>query len=198
MFQLASLFPKQDSPRDKFLSRLFGIFSEDIARLWFKHSDMYTNLGRPTIRRAGTPKWYTLDFTLQDTRDNRVYVGEMKCEIEYDNYKYLTLTSPDQLTHHQGGAFRYFLDSVRSPQDYTVTVGGRAQPVDGAILVWGHCTEEGRASVQRAYGLHTVLSLQEMISDLLQRENQEFLALIGQRRAWCNELFDGLSASASR
>lgn len=200
MFQFTSLFPQQrdTGPRNAFLSRLFGIFSEDIARMWFTHSDVYENLGRPTIRRVGAAKGYTLDFTVRDRRDQKVYVGEMKCEIAYDGYKYLTLTTPKQLAHHAGEAFRFFLDSVRNPQDYAVTVGGRPQPIDGAILVWGHCTEEGRASVQGAYGLRTVLSLQEMINDLLQRENQEYLALIRQRQAWCNELFDGLGTPPSR
>lgn len=193
MFELASLFTRNPPARDKFLSRLFGIFSEEIAQCWFDDpKSYYDNLSRPTIRLIGEKKGYTLDFTLRDKHDDKVYIGEMKCELEYENYRYLTLISASQLEHHKGRAFKMFLDTVPNRQRYTVTVRGRAQPVDGAILVWGHCTSDGRASVQREYGLHTVLSLQDMINDLLQWENEKFFALIKKRQAWCNELFGGI------
>jgi hypothetical protein len=48
------LFRSSSSARDKFLSRLFGIFSEEIVRIWCRAPDApYEDLGRPTIRYGG-------------------------------------------------------------------------------------------------------------------------------------------------
>ncbi len=37
-----------DCKREKFLSRLFGIFSEEIVNIWYQYEDLpYENLGMP-------------------------------------------------------------------------------------------------------------------------------------------------------
>jgi hypothetical protein len=61
-----------------------------------------------------------------------------------------------------------------------------------AILVWGRCTEQGRVSVIDTYGVHDVLSLEDMITDLLTWQNEDFIKLLDTRAAWCAELFSGL------
>ena len=45
-----ALFRTSSSSRDKFLARLFGLFSEDLVRLWCRNPKApYEDLGRPNI-----------------------------------------------------------------------------------------------------------------------------------------------------
>lgn len=98
-----SIFRQVDAPiaRGKYLSRVFGIFSEEIVRQWASDPRCpYENLGRPTLRKRGDRVGSTLDFTLRHKSTGKSYVTELKCEIEYQNYKYLVLSDIKQLNHH--------------------------------------------------------------------------------------------------
>ena len=190
------LFRSPDSPRDKFLSRLFGIFSEDVVRFWCSEPQArFEDLGRPTIKRLDGEgrRGCTFDFTFRSRSDGGIYVGEMKCELEYQGYKYLTLESPEQLKHHSLEPFQVFLDLAKNPKNYLVTANGRPQPIDGSILVWGRATEEGRRSVIEKYELSAILTIEEIISDLLTWENKEYLEFVRRRESWSQELFTGLT-----
>ena len=78
---------------DKFLSRLFGLFSEDVVRHWCRCPEArYGDLGRPYLRFPTERYGHTLDFTLRDRQTGETFVAELKCELEYDNYRYLRLT----------------------------------------------------------------------------------------------------------
>ncbi len=185
-----SLFRSDTPARDKFLSRFFGIFNEEIVRCWGKSPQApYEELGRPTVRPIGAKRGYTLDFTFRSKNDGCVYIAEMKCELEYENYRYLTLESPSQLDHHSKEAFGVFLDAARNISRYMVTVKGRTQAIDGSILVWGRYTEQGRVSVIAQHGFRDVLSLEAIINDLLGWENQDYTELIRRYETWCGELF---------
>ena len=188
-----SLFCSDSQARDKFFSRLFGIFNEEIVRCWGKAAQApYEEMGRPTIKSIGAKRGSTLDFTLRSKSDGLVYVAEMKCELEYENYRYLTLESPSQLDHHSKEAFRIFLDAAQNVSSYIVTVKGRPQAINGSILVWGRYTEEGRASVMDQHCFADVLSLETIISDLQTWHNQDYTVLIHKYETWCGELFAGL------
>jgi hypothetical protein len=188
-----SLFQSGNSARDKFFARLFGIFNEEIVRCWAKAPQApYIDLGRPTIKRAREKRGYTLDFTLQSKNDGRVYIAEMKCWLEFENYRHLTLESPSQLDYHKNEAFQRFLDAIQNMSQYVVMVKGRSQAIHGSILVWGRCTEQGRISVMAQYGLRDVLSLEAIINDLVGWQNQDYAELIRKYEVWCGELFTGL------
>jgi hypothetical protein len=190
---LERLFRSSNGSRDKFLARLFGIFSEDIVRMWCKDfRSPYENIGRPTIRPTVGGKGYTLDFALRHKQTGAIFLSEMKCELEYEGYKYLVLTSPSQLDHHKGAAFQIFLDSIQNQDNYTVTINGKTHKVSGAILIWGHCTDEGRASVSSSYGFDTVLSLQDIANELRAWKSGEYIRFLNNRQEWCNQLFTGL------
>jgi hypothetical protein len=135
---------------------------------------------------------YTLDFTFESKDDGQVYIAEMKCELEFDGYRYLTLESPSQLDHHRNEAFRSFLDAAKNPGLYKVTVGGKFQPFSGSILVWGRCTEDGRIRVSAEYGFRDVLSLEAIIADLVAWQNRDFTDLLGRYQSWTIGLFAGL------
>jgi hypothetical protein len=191
---LQCLFQTDNAARDKFLSRLFGIFNEKIVRCWCKDGNApYVDLGRPTFKKEqprGRGK--TLDFTFRSKADNRIYIAEMKCWLEYENYKYLTLNEPEQLRGCDNEAFRLFLKAAKEPSQATVTVNSKPQRIDGCILVWGRCSEQGRTRTIAEFGFHDVLSLEDIISSLANWNNQEFLKLLEDRRAWTEYLFSGL------
>ena len=55
--------------RAKFLSRVFGVFSEELVRIWANDSRApYANLGRPTLRQsdAGVKSKSCCKFTLSN------------------------------------------------------------------------------------------------------------------------------------
>lgn len=188
------IFKSSNSSRDKFLSRLFGIFSEDIVRIWCNDNRApYEDLGRPTIRNHKESRGRTLDFTFQSRNDGRIFVGELKCELEFDNYRYLTLTSPSQLDHHKGETFTKFQDIAWNPNKYTVTVDGKNITVSGAILVWGRVEDVGRKAVIRENKFEDVLSLEEIIGDLLEWDDKTYFELTADRATWCQNLFHQLT-----
>ena len=190
---LTDTFKSYDPARDKFLSRLMGIFSEHIVRIWAKSPHAtYENLGRPTITTPTAGEPYTLDFTFRSRHDHRIYVSEMKCELEYEDYKYLVLNSPDQLEHHQSDTFDAFLATTREPGKSRVTVEGDPIAVHGAILVWGHVTQSGRQAVAKHYGFADVLSVQDMANDLVRWGDASYQVFLHERARWCEELFMGL------
>lgn len=188
-----SLFRTSLPVRDKLLSRLFGIFSEDIVRIWCRCPDApYQDLGRPRLRLDGGVSGSTLDFLLADRRDHRRFVAEMKCELEYDTYRYLTLTNPAQLEHHRKPAFEAFLQAAREPSIVSVSTAKGPVSVHGAVLVWGDATEAGKAATVARYGFHEVLTVAGILRDLNVWQPTEWATFLSERQRWATELFDGL------
>jgi hypothetical protein len=58
---MEALFRRPEAGRGAYLSRLFAFFSEEVV----------------------------LDFTLERRSDGRTFVAELKCEIEFEGYRYL-------------------------------------------------------------------------------------------------------------
>lgn len=190
-----NLFRSADGARDNFLSRLFGIFSEDVVRYWSRNPNApYEDLGRPTIHTEG--QWHTLDFTLRNRRTGHTYATEMKCELSYEGYRYLRLVDCEQLRHHGGQAFRRFLELARPDHGFTVKVAGQPLHTDGAILVWGATSAAGAEAVRERFGLADVLSVEEMLADLHRWHDDAWKERASELRGWSNELFDYLIAQA--
>ncbi len=185
--------------RDKFLARLFGIFSEEIVKIWCESKDaLYANLGRPRIFIPPSKKGYTWDFTLKSRNNGKIYVAEMKCWVEYQNYKFLTLQSVDQLTEFSSPAFDVFLKAAKNPSRCKVKVEGETKPVAGAVLIWGDVSRAGRKSVKKRTGIAGVLSLKEMIDDLVTRGNTSYVDFLNKLNLWCNDFFKNLSFGRKR
>jgi hypothetical protein len=160
-------FRSETPARDKFLSRLFGLFSEDVVRHWSGCPEaQYQNLGRPYLRPVGETKGYTLDFTLRN-RDAKTFVAELKCELEWDHYKYLRLTDASQLAHH-------------------------TLAVNGAVLVWGATTPAGCEAVRSTYGFADVLSVEAMLDDLRRWHCESWSVRVAEVGTWCSELTEFL------
>lgn len=190
-----SIFKLAASPpaRAKFLSRIFGIFSEEIVSLWANDERApYENLGRPTIRVPGDSRGHTLDFTLRERSSGNIYVAEMKCEIEYQSFKYFVLERVEQLEHHTKPAFDVFLKAAKCSPEQSIHVGGKSIKSNGAILIWGCATSEGKNTVIASKGFYDVLSIADICRDLSSWNHAGYKALLAQRQEWCGELFGGL------
>jgi len=191
-------FRQPEQGRSAFLSRLFGLFNEDVVKCWCQCPQAtYASLGRPTLREVAAPNTFTtLDFTLQHSKTKQTFVAEMKCELQFENYRYLRLTNAQQLEHHSKArsvAFRWFLRSASAPKVFDVRVDGKPVPVDGAILIWGAITPQGRDEVMKGHGIADVLSIEDMLCDLREWQPTEWLERVSRLRRWSNELFDFLS-----
>jgi hypothetical protein len=165
----SSVFQKIDAPaaRGKYLSRVFGIFSEEIVCLWAKHPQSpYEDLGRPTLRQRGDNAGSTLDFTLRHKSTGKKYVAELKCEIEYQNFRYLVLTDSKQLDHHKKPAFSALLDAAVKKPDQQIFVSGKELQIDGAVLIWGDATLNGKRVVMEEKGFSEILTIAEITEDL--------------------------------
>jgi hypothetical protein len=199
MKTMEELFRTPEPRRGAYLSRLFAFFSEEIARHWAACDQApYRDLGRPVVWDEGGSRYHVLDFTLEPRRGGPSFVTEMKCEIEFEGYRYLTLTGWEQIEHHVGGAaFQKFVRLARDPTALRVTVGGVERDVAGCVLVWGVITPEGRAAAMNQYGFAEVLSVDGMLRDLAEWQPGEWAEWVATRRRWADELFEWLKYPAA-
>lgn len=179
--------------RDKYLSRFFALFSEHVVRSWCACPEApYEDWGRPTLCEPGLTRGHTLDFTLHRRATSETFAAELKCELEYEGYRYLRLTSIDQLAHHKSDAFGKLLRIAKDPTALDVRRQGRPQLVDGAILIWGAVEPQGRQAVMENFAFADVLSVEDMIADLRQWSPAGWHDLIRRYRQWSAELFEFL------
>lgn len=185
-----------DPARAKFLSRVFGIFSEEIVRIWASDErSPYDDLGRPTIKSKDSGKGYTLDFAPRSRVTGHIYVTEMKCEIEYQNFRYFFLEGAEKIVHHKKPAFKEFLDSARCVPSQVISVNGEIVKTHGAILIWGATTPHGKKAVINATGMHDVLSVAEICHQLATWGNTQYVDLLAKRNTWCSEMLSELTFS---
>ena len=191
-----SLFKQDeaDRKRGKYLSRLFGIFSEDIVRIWAADVNChYKDLGRPSIRFEG--KTYTLDFTFQHKQSRKVYIVEQKCEIEFQNYKHFILDKKEQLFHHIKAkkAFVAFLEAAKKNIIFS-SISQQEIKIDGTILIWGAATPKGINDIKLEYKIDDIFTLEKIIDDLILWRNEDFYKFVRDRIVWSNEMLSGLLA----
>ena len=188
--ELAEIF--RDGPQEKgtFLSRVFGIFSEEIVRIWARDDKSPYSLldRRPTLYRKN--RRYTLDFLLKN--NGKIFVSEMKCEIQFRNYKYWRLIDTQQVQRHRKKeAFKLFLSLSRNPNSVIVKAGSRLD-VAGTVLVWGAATPNGIEAVKRKFGISDVLTVESCIEDLVKWNNEEYSKFLQMREQWLSSLFSNL------
>jgi len=193
-----------DCKREKFLSRLFGIFSEEIVKIWCANEKSpYDDLGRPSLYdKADKYTGTTLDFTFQD-KDKKIYIVEMKCEIQYENFRYFHLNNKDKLEgflghHRKKQAFERFEKLGKNPDryivkylDYEAKEKCKIEKIAGIILIWGKVNQENIENMNIG-GFHQILSVERMISDLIRWNDKEFMKMIDNYQCWSNDMFDRL------
>lgn len=143
-----------DSKRVRFLSRLFGLFNEQVVMHWCNCEQAeFRNLGRPTLRSLDGKSRVILDFALENRHGperEKVFIAEMKCWLAAEDGRHLRLATLDFVEpfSKENKSFRTFLDFAKAREAFNVSVKGqqRTAPVNGAILVWSARTTEGRTA----------------------------------------------------
>lgn len=106
MGAFTDFFHGSEPTRDTYVSRLFGLFSEEVVRAWWTCPEApSTDLGGPTPCDPGLVRGHTLDFTLRSRDSGKDYAAEPNCELEYDGYRSLVLTHGDRLRRHTSGVY---------------------------------------------------------------------------------------------
>ena len=104
----------------------------------------------------------------------------MKCEIQYQNYKFLTLNPSTDLNKRAKSkpALKKFLDATQNPSNFEITLGTKPNQkiikIDGGILVWGRVSNDGKKSKTELHGFADILSLESIINDLIEWDNKEY------------------------
>lgn len=187
--------------RDNYIARVFGIFNESIIRIWCnsEHSP-YENLGRPTIySKSNNRERSTFDFTLKQRENKTIYIAEMKCWLSYCNYKYLELNSSCDLFKFskESNSFKRFLDFSKDQTDYVVKVKHgikslEKKEVNGTILIWPKVNKEQKDNLIKKYNLSDIISLENVINDLLEHNNQDYIDLLNEKQNWFEYLITEL------
>lgn len=194
MNSLEDVFRSEERGRGAFLSRLFAFFSEEVVRHWAACEEApYRDVGRPVVWDENG-KFHVLDFMLERKEDGERFVTEMKCEVEFQNYRFLTLQKGSEVEHHTAGAgFQKLLRLAGDSRSLRVTIGGKDQSVAGSILVWGVVTPEGKDAAISRYGFADVLAVEDMLRDLATWQPATWAEFITTRKRWSDELFDWLT-----
>ena len=181
--------------RDGFVARFFEVFNEKIAEIFFNSPfSEYESLGRPTIWL--NKKYYTLDFSLKNKITNEIFVCEMKCEMQYNNYKQLKLENIEQILTHRKEAFKYFLEIGKKNNTLIVKINKKEINVDGIIILWGKITDDLNEleKMKNEFRFKEILSLEEMINTMIQNNYDTYLNFINERKIWVNSFLNDIIA----
>ena len=192
-------FNQEKYERNKFLARIFGIFNEEIVRIWCKSpTTPYIDLGRPTIYAKNAKKGNTLDFTLMKKGTGEIFIAEMKSWLAYNKYKFLELDSDFDFETYAGKStsFKNFLKLTKNPKKFKVKIKKNkkreVKTAEGGILIWPVVKETSKKSLCEKYGFHDILSLEDIISDLIKEKNVEYINFLKEKKSWIDYLFSNL------
>lgn len=93
-FNFRELFCQENQKKDNFLSRVFGIFSEEIVDFWLANRESkYVKIGRPTLYKKEMANGIstqnkkensaTLDFLIMNKNDGKYFIVEQKNFLAY-------------------------------------------------------------------------------------------------------------------
>ena len=221
MVRFKEFFNKQsneNAARDKFLARFMGIFNEEIIRIWCKDKNSeYENIGSPTIRKKKKEKSElgtkdirsTLDFTLRKKKGaekGNIYVAESKCLLQFQKYKHLELDDIkliDRLDKDDKRAFKWLLELCKRPNDFVLNVSSNGssksiKKIDGGILIWASINKDQLDHIKTEKKFHDILSLEDMINDLIRWRNKEYRKFLNEKSNWVNEFISFLKYSKTK
>jgi hypothetical protein len=174
----------------KFLSRFFALFSEEITKIWANENRKkwkYKNLGRPTIYKTqnNQEKRSTLDFTFKNKKGD-IFVVEQKCWIQYQDFKFLNATAEDIMKELYGYIFIEYLDNVKN-KAYKVKVNQEIKNISGVILIWAKIDEDNRKKLMNEFKFADVISMENIIQELVNEDNQEYKELIRKYKKYVDD-----------
>jgi hypothetical protein len=180
-----------------FKSRIFGIFSEEIVRIWLKNPKCkYEDLGRPTLYDLNDTRLAQLDFTFRDRETNKIYIVEQKCFYGYRKGKMATIsTSDDFIKNFESWSTRKMKQTkawecfINFPKNYHVKVQKEKKHIDGRILIWAKYEEDGKKELIKNLKINDIISIEEIIKDLNKWQDKDYFDFIRNKKNLINELF---------
>lgn len=185
------LFQLHDPERSRFLDGLFSLFAREVVHCWATDDHAaYADLGKPTLKQMGGARGSPLDFAFQEKRRKHTFGVVLYCDPTGDG----ALKDANQITALGATrTFAAFLDAAAQPSAYSLTVGGADYPLVGSILIWSSLeSKKTRAVIRKTYAFHDILSVEDMIRDLIEWKNRDYQMLLDRRAAWCYDFFRGL------
>lgn len=190
---------ERKAKKASFLSRVFGIFREEIVKYWVDNDQCeYEDLGRPTIIKKSDGGKVTLDYTFK--KGETVFIVEQKNFYGYSNGRLAEISTSETFIEafeqwskskaKQTLAWDYFLNF--DPNNYIVQVNKQETLVDGRILIWADYTNEGKQMLMEKLNLKDIISVNEILNDLRKWGDKKYLEFITSREKWVMELFNGL------
>jgi len=193
-FKFMEFFEKNiEENKISFLARVFGIFSEEIPKIWFELKGFQV-LGRPTISIENENKTEkaTLDFCQE--KGGKYYIVEQKCFLAYDDCKLLNTESDEfknafEKWHNnkkeQTKAWKFFVNFNTNTGNYSITYkknkNDKSKPLKNneikKKLIWGSISDNGKEIIKKHLGEDLeIYSIEEMIKEIINKE--EYLNLI--------------------
>lgn len=89
-------------------------------------------------------------------------------------------------------AFQRFLNVSKHPKSLKVKTKGMKVEADGGILIWGKVDKYKKQEICDLYGFFDILSLEDIISDLIRTKNKEYKEFLSTLHQWNVHLIRGL------
>ena len=185
---MEKLFHSANPERDAFMANVFNLFSHDIVRCWVRDDQSpYDDLGKATLRKSGASRGQGLDFGFG--RRKQAYAVLLKCDPAADK----TLSEPAQIKQaNTTKTFAMYLDAASHPDKYQIVTSSETYPASGSVLIWSGVDPKAGRTIKKAFNFHDLLSLEQIIADLIVWHNRDFHMLLDHRVAWSHDLFKGL------
>lgn len=184
-----------------FLSRIIGIFSEDVVRFWLENKKCkYNFLGRPQVWTENDSKKYSLDYLLQDKKTKKCYIAEQKCFFGFKDGKLKKISEAetfsivfDKWSNEKRNHTVAWARFIEFNNDSHVSIKNKKCDVSGKILVWASCDKKAKKDFQKKHNIFDVVSFEQVIRDLNKWEDRKYLGFLKDRKKWINQLFNSLT-----
>ena len=188
----------QELTNANFKSRIFGIFSEEIVRIWLKNPKCkYDDLGRPTLYDLNIQKLAQLDFTLRNKKTKKLFIAEQKCFYGYRKGRMETISNSDvfiknfeswsKMKMKQTKAWECFVNF--NQKKYHIKINKEEKIIDGRILIWAKYDEAGKKRMLDDLKLNEIISIEEVIKDLIRWGDKDYIDFIQKKKKSIMELF---------
>lgn len=197
-------YSKENKEEVNFLSRIFGVFSEEIVKIWCANdliNEGYKYIGKPHIKIKDKKRPLELDHLLYSEIKNEYYLVEQKSFHGYKNGKLASMEDTDiflksfktwsrgKSKNQKSKAWDIFINFVEHPME--VNCNGNSYHDIKTLLIWSKGTPEGKRKFidNSGIGVSEVLFLIDLKNALIQCEDQQYKALIDKKKKWIDELF---------
>lgn len=197
------LYSKENKLKVNFLSRIYGVFSEEIVKIWCdnENNKEFEYIGKPHIN-IGNRKPLELDHLLKSK--NTYFIVEQKNFHGYKNGKLASMEDTDSFfknfetwskeksKNQKSKAWDIFINFREHPKE--VKYNGESFPDIKTLLIWSKGTPEGKRKFieNSGIGVSEVLFLLDIKNDLIQWDDQKYKELIKGKKEWIDELFNDL------